>query len=102
MSRTIRRKNEQIPKWVTHDWEKLHFYSRGWFRSLKESKDLIKSKAIWYSDNQPPRDGPTKWFRQSEQRVIRIKGKAEILKFVKDENYEIQLYRTYKLWDFWY
>lgn len=88
MSKTIRRKHEQIPKWARVDG---HWEGRLYIETELQGKELAKAAAIYHSDmgcgyswsGNAPKD-----FRKSIDRIKRAKEKAETRRILKERDFE--------------
>lgn len=92
MSRTIRRKSGKVPFWVGTGWVYMHGRER---RVKLEGEELRKDLAKHHSDNgyasYASGRGPGVWFRKKEQHKYRMKSKQELIRFKKDNEYEVQI-----------
>jgi hypothetical protein len=101
MSRTIRRK-DYIPFWVKGEWQGSRFTGEPKVFVLYEGEQAKKELVRYHSDaGCPSRSGPHKWFRNSEQQIYRAKSKAELVKYLRNPEYEVMILANPKLpyWD---
>lgn len=102
MSRTYRRKKNTRRRydqlWAISDWVRpegtWHF-----ILVRKEGDELKKALAIYHSD----RDynaSPTPWWRKNEWRKIKAQEKQELIRWMKNPDYEVQMHEQPK-WPWW-
>ena len=95
MSRTYRRKNQPIPRWVTHESRRIgeSFYWE-YFPIDRDSREYAKRIAKYRSDAGTTsfREPGPAWFRNIfTERPQRREAKRQIRKYMMDEEFEIQL-----------
>lgn len=95
MARTYRRKNQPIPRWVTHELRRLgdSFYWE-YFPIDRDSREYANRVAKFRSDAGTTsfREPGPAWFRNLfTERPQRREAKRQIRKYMMDEEFEIQL-----------
>lgn len=98
MSRTYRRKHGESPFWARTT---CGYDSEGiWRRVPLEGDELVKSVAKYHSDSGFGHGGPSKWFKTITHREFKRKSKEEIIRYYKDEEYEVQILNNPR-WPYW-
>lgn len=105
MSRTIRRKNVKLPRWITHK----HVRIEGlwvWEWIPRSKKELAKERASFYSDN----TGSTKYYCSTSgrkewlltfQNTERRSARDQLRKYMLDEEDKVMINPNRPFLDYW-